>query len=78
VRDLLGRFLESPYGTPPVVISNSIGGGSFPFLDPRALMDSFSPIFFTAFRGACCLSLLDCAWKQRMYGSGLYYSAGFF
>jgi hypothetical protein len=77
VRDLLGRFLDTPYSPQPEATSNSTGGGSFPFLDPFALMDSFSPIFFITVKGACCFSLVDCAWKQRMYGSGLYYS-GFF
>jgi hypothetical protein len=68
VRDLLGRFLDSPFSSPP---SNSTGGGGFPFLVPLALPDSFSPMFLMTVRGTYCFSRLY-AWKHRMYGSGFY------
>jgi hypothetical protein len=58
VRDLLGRFLDSPFVSPLEATSNSSGGGSFPFLDPLALVDSFSPKFFMTVKGVYCLGLV--------------------
>jgi hypothetical protein len=75
VRDLLGRFLDSPFVSPLEKTSKSIGGGSLPFLDPLAFVDTFSPKFFITVRGVYCFCLVY-AWKQRVYGSGFY--SGFF